>query len=383
VEQIAHILTEHGEVEEPRLSNEPQADESSGPGDRHGAEHDERQRDGAEFEIQEHEEQEQAERQDNRQPPLEVELILVAAGELVVDAGRQSEFARGDQVLDQPVGLLDHLDFREAGALVEGDVRDEEVVFALDFLRTADVFDTGQLCQGDLLAARPGHEDSLHGLDAVASLTGVADTDGVAFAAFDGGGGADAAQGDLDDILHIADADAVAGDLLAVDVDLQVRLADDAIGYDRIGGDRGDRLEHFGELVSGLFDVLEPVAEDLDSHRSAHARLQHHQSGGDGLQTRRAGHAGVLRRFLDLVPDVERRLDVVSPLSDRLAVLIEYQLAGLQVALVLGLVEHDGLDHGQRGGVERCFRTTELADHAVDLGNRSDRLVLCGDDLEC
>ena len=44
-----------------------------------------------------------------------------------------------------------------------------------------------------------------------------------------------AADGDLDDLLHVGNLDAVARYPLAVDLDLQVRLADDAVGKHRRG----------------------------------------------------------------------------------------------------------------------------------------------------
>ena len=72
---------------------------------------------------------------------------------------------------------------------------------------------------------------------------------------------------------------------LAVDVDLEVGLADDAVGDDR------RRLRRSGPPSGGvsiskadLLDRLEVGSLDLDAHRRAHAALQHDDARGDRLQ---------------------------------------------------------------------------------------------------
>ena len=88
------------------------------------------------------------------------------------------------------------------------------------------------LRERDLRAGAGRHEDLLQFGNVLAELAQVADANRVALAALDRLHDVHAADGDLDDILHVADVDAVAGDAVAVDFEFQIRLADDAVGDD-------------------------------------------------------------------------------------------------------------------------------------------------------
>ena len=74
----------------------------------------------------------------------------------------------------------------------------------------------------------------------VAELAHISNSHGVALSAFDGGGDASAADSDLDDFLDAGDSDSIAGYGLAVYVDFEVWLADDAVGDDGRGLDARD-----------------------------------------------------------------------------------------------------------------------------------------------
>ena len=56
---------------------------------------------------------------------------------------------------------------------------------------------------------------------------GIADADGEAIAIFDGVGDGAAAEGDFDFLLNVFDSDAIAGGLIALDVDLHIAFAHD------------------------------------------------------------------------------------------------------------------------------------------------------------
>ena len=103
------------------------------------------------------------------------------------------------------------------------------------------------------------------------------------------------------DVLNVADVDAVAGRLLAVDLDFEVAFADDLVGehVDRAG----NLLEHGGNLLRHLLDLVEVVAEDLHADHRAHAGGQHVDAVDDRLRpdVAPAGHLGDAVHFLDQV----------------------------------------------------------------------------------
>src|SRR5262249_50529388 len=82
-----------------------------------------------------------------------------------------------------------------------------------------------------------------------------------------------AAQGHFDGILDVIHADAVAGGLGAVDLDLQVRLAGDRLGNDVAS--TIDGLECPLGLLGDTLDRLQVRAENLDTDVRAHPRREH------------------------------------------------------------------------------------------------------------
>ena len=95
----------------------------------------------------------------------------------------------------------------------------------------------------------------LTGLLVLAEIAGVADAHREAVAALDGLRDDPAAQGHLDRVLDVGDADAVAGRLLAVDLDLQVALAHDRLG-DHVAGRPSIGLMRLLDLLADPVDGL-------------------------------------------------------------------------------------------------------------------------------
>ena len=114
------------------------------------------------------------------------------------------------------------------------------------------------LRERDVGTAGAGHQDLLQLGNVLAELAQVADADRVALPALDRLHDVHAADGDLDDVLHVADVDAVAGDAVAVDLELQIRLADDAVGDDV--GRAGNLREQLLDLQADALDLLQVAA---------------------------------------------------------------------------------------------------------------------------
>ena len=192
--------------------------------------------------------------------------------------------------------------------------------------------------------------------------------------------------------------DPIAGDGFAVDMDLQVRLADDAVGEDGTRLDRGHLLEDALELQSDLLDRFEIRALDLDPHRRTHTALQHHDTRGDGLQPRCGSGAWDLCHTHDLVPDVPWVPNLRPPLTigttmgigNELSEFVAHELPvaiceahsmALGIQDVFRLVVDHRLDHRDGGWVERRLGAAELAHDRLDLRNRLDRHVELGQDV--
>ena len=125
----------------------------------------------------------------------------------------------------------------------------------------------------------------------------IADADRVALAALDRRGDRLGAERRGDHVLHVADHQAVAGELRAVGVDIEVVAANDALGE---GAGRARHRSHDGlDLPREPFDLGKVGAEHLDADRRADAggehvdaRLDRH---GPGI-----GYAGKLQRLVHL-----------------------------------------------------------------------------------
>ena len=120
------------------------------------------------------------------------------------------------------------------------------------------------------MAQRRGDEHALERVEVVAEIARVADADRVTLAAFDGRGDGLAADGRFDDVVHVADAQAVARGGFAVHVEVEEVSAGGALGEDAAGV--GKIAERLLNIDRDVFDLLEVGAEDLDPERSCGSR---------------------------------------------------------------------------------------------------------------
>src|SRR5204863_6519912 len=104
-------------------------------------------------------------------------------------------------------------------------------------------------------------------------IAGVADIDGIALPVFDGGGDGLSPDGSFDDLVNVADGEAVARRGLAVRGDIQKVTA---------GGALGENAAGVREIAQGLFDLNAYIlnhakigAEDFDHENRAKASSEH------------------------------------------------------------------------------------------------------------
>ncbi len=227
--ELRHALGHEGQV-----PPEPQDDDPAAHG--YGDAAEDGQRDGApsELQVQEHEDEGDGHRNEDRQTLLAADLVLVGAGEREGDARRAFDLLVVDRLLEARSGGFHRFDLRDLFLLVEEDVGRREGVFALDHLRAADVLEGRELLEGDLLAHHRGDPDAADRLDAVPLLPRVSHPHREALAPFDGAGHGLTAQGRLDHPLDRLDGQPVASDGFAVEIDLEVGLAHDPVGEDRL-----------------------------------------------------------------------------------------------------------------------------------------------------
>ncbi len=160
----------------------------------------------------------------------------------------------------------------------------QESVFALDRGGTLDDLDVGDLGQGDLPGlggvrqptcpeAARSHRQVPDRLFVFAPGPAVADDDRVPLAALDGRRDDLAGQGRLDHVVDLADAHAQPGGPVAVEADLDVRLAADRVGDDV---DRASQWLHDpGDFFRAADDVVEVAAQHADADRRVDARGKH------------------------------------------------------------------------------------------------------------
>src|SRR5690606_9596790 len=119
-------------------------------------------------------------------------------------------------------------------------------------------------------------------VEALAELAQIANANRIAFAPFDRRREILAANGNFDHVLDIANVDAVAGNLGPIDIEFDVRLADDPVSNNiRSAGHGSQDLLH---LQPDLFDHFWIGSENLRAHHRAKARLQHDDASLDWLQ---------------------------------------------------------------------------------------------------
>ena len=175
-------------------------------------------------------------------------------------------------------------------------------VFALDAGRPFANGEIGKLGQRHLRAGARRHQYPFEPVDVVAQFSAVAQVDGIALQPFDGKGDVHAADGRHDHLLHVCHRQSVAGDLGAVDDEVQVIATGDALGINgkRAGDVPHDRLNPRAEVG----EHIEVGAHQLDADGGFDAGGEHVDAGLDrhGPGVRQAGKADgaveVVRQFV-------------------------------------------------------------------------------------
>ena len=85
----------------------------------------------------------------------------------------------------------------------------------------------------------------------------------------------------LDDILDVADVDAVTSGFLAVDLYFHISFANELIGEHVRRS--ADGAQDRGDFLANALNVVELGAENLDGNRQSHASRKHLDPGGDRL----------------------------------------------------------------------------------------------------
>ena len=270
-EERAHVDVADGEVHEPGLTVEPHQDETAGKSHEDAREVDERRRDGAELEVEYEQDDHQCHGDDDAETLGGVLLLLVGAGEGVADALRQAYFAVVDLLVQDALYLAHHVDLGQRARLVEGDVAHEERVLAADHRGAAREPDIGHLTQRYLRAIHGRDEYVAEHVGVVPQFAGVAHTDGEPLTPLDGVALAHAADGCREDALHVAHLNAVARQLLAVEVNLNVGCSRGTVVVDRGAVHLGNHSDGLLHLQAGLLNRLQVGTVDLQAHRSLQA----------------------------------------------------------------------------------------------------------------
>ena len=216
----------------------------------------------------------------------------------------------------------------------------------------SDIPDGGELPERNLLAGRRRDQHGFQRGEVVAQFAAVADVHRVSLQALDGGGDVHAADRGLDHVLHVADGQAVARDRVAVDGEVQIVAAHDALGVDAEGA--GDVAHHRLDLLAELLEDVEVGTAELDADRRLDAGGKHVDAGldrhGPGV-----GHAR----------DLNSRIHLVRQLVHRHP----------RPPLALRLQRDGGLDHRKRGRIGRGFGAADLAEDVLHFGECLDDLV--------
>ena len=140
----------------------------------------------------------------------------------------------------------------------------------------------------------------------------------------------------MNDVLNAGDRQPVSPNRLSIDVDLDVRFADDAVGEDGFRTDAIHLTQKPFELHPERLDRFEIRTVHLDAHWCSHAALKHDDTGVDRHQHRRAGQPRGARCLDDFLPNVTRGSDVVAPVANAIPVRVDSELC---------LVRHHRFEH--------------------------------------
>ena len=245
---------------------------------------DERCRDGLELEKQQQQDEQQADGYYDGQPFGGPYFLLVIARKFPSHSGREFNLALGYLFVEVFGRLLHNVHFSLAADFVEDDIAHQKGVFAANHLCTTRIVDVGDFPQGNLYAVHGRNQDAFERFRVVAKFPGVPNTDGKTFPPFHGGRKRHSAYCGLQNLLHIGYAHAVAGHVLAVELDFHIRRTHGTVV--KYGGALNGRhvFQRLLKQHPRFFNGLQIRAIDLQSHRRPHPCGKHDQPRFDGLQ---------------------------------------------------------------------------------------------------
>ena len=301
-------------------------------------------------------------------PPRPLEILeLAAPGQII--AGRQGDL-RLDALLQ-----FGHEPAEIASADVDADVYTTLGHLAPDLRDALPHFEARQAAHGDIFTTRRLEQDALNGRHTVAERFRIAD-DGLEapFTLVDVGGG-NARDRGLDDVVDVADVEAMPGDRRAVDDGIEVMLARDPVDLDIAGARNGGR--DTCDVIGQPEQHREVVAEDLDRDVRAHTCHHFVDAVRDRLRHDRidAGEAG--HHLPDVLGDVILRPPGAVLGTDQLNHEVALVVAGRVDGRLPASETRDDVFH-PRDGPQTAHRLGLHADRLVE-GDVGDAVHIRGD----
>ena len=365
--QLLHGIIEVNDHDDARFHGQPeQGDETHGHRYRemnsveihHVGPANERKRNGdqtqqgfahrVESEVQAAENHEQYNGQDEQQGALAADEVFVLPAPLQVVAG-------GQLALDalHPLHGFFHGAAEVAVAHVEEHRAAQLGILRVNHRRAVDEAQGGHGRERHRPISSGLNRDAAQGCQTVAKVLGQAHVDGEAAPPFHGVGHGRAADGGFHYLVHLVHGQAVAGQLRAVEVNLQILAAGDGVHVQILHA--GHAVQRRPHPLRHLVDGVELLAVHFHAHVGANAGAEHVDAVDDGLgpAVHHAGNLQLAVQFLD-----ELGLGHAGPpLSARLKL-------------------NDGFNHAQRGIVGGGAGPAGLAEHTLHLGHLHDNLVL-------
>ena len=275
------------------------------------------------------------------------------AGQILVLAGPAQRVAGGQHNLIRyrPLRLGD--EGTDVAALnVHVSDAGQPGVLALQHRRSVGNLDRGDLAQRHHGAGRRDDGQRLQLLQRVAYHLRIAQVDRIALQPFHGLGDVHPADGNVDDLLHVADAQSQPSSGQAVDGNVHIAAAGHPFGINRSSARNG--ADDLFQALAHLLDRRRIGARDLDAERRLDAGRQH----VDAVLDRHHPRVAQAGQFDDAV----QLGDQISRGQARPPFRTRFQL-------------NRCLDHAQRCRIGGGLRSPDLAEHPLYLGNGSNQLV--------
>ena len=206
--------------------------------------------------------------------------------------------------------------------------------------------------QRNLLPGGRRHQDGFEGGNVVAKVAVVTQVHRVSLQALDRSGDVHASDRRLNHILNIADGQAVAGNGIPVDGEIQVVAAHDALG---VNAECARHIAHDHlDLLAQLLERIQIRAGQLDADRRLDAGREH----VDARLDRHGPRVGDAR-------DLNRRIHGVRQLVHRHP----------SRPLTLRFERDGGFDHRKRGRIRRGLGAPGFSEDMLHLGECLDDLV--------